>query len=44
MQPVELHLKDNICFVCQRPIKTMAFKGTGVCGDNDRKVLENAKV
>jgi len=31
----------NICVVCLKPIETMCFKLTGVCGEKHRKVRDN---
>ena len=33
--------KRDICILCLKPIKTIAFKGTGVCSENCRKDRDN---
>jgi hypothetical protein len=33
-------LDNEFCEVCNKEIKTMAFKKTGVCGENCRKVRD----
>ena len=39
-QVLKLDMKD-VCCVCLEPIKTMAFKHTGVCGERHRKIRDN---
>lgn len=34
----------EICEVCEQPILTMTWRGTGVCGDEHRKTLGKHKI
>lgn len=36
-------MKEELCEVCGKKIETMAFRGTGVCGDDHRKVRAGEK-
>ena len=36
----ETPVDPDTCVVCGIKIKTMAYKGTGVCSDNHRKVRD----
>lgn len=31
----------NICEVCDKKIKVIAFQGTGICSENCRKIRDN---
>lgn len=37
MPKTKQHTDKNICGMCGNKIRTMCFRGTGICGENCRK-------